>query len=541
MSVFSERIPLEVVIADPKLMKPLWDMLSVPQKVMVKALYGLPIEGEAERRAWAIFNRHCKEDELGFVTEWWEYPYEAKEYQELVALIGRRSGKSLISCFIALYEIIFGGHSKHVFEGQDFIIPYIATDLPTARVNMKVITLLARQVPLLKKQIVDEKPNFIKWRNNLTVQIEPPRVKTGRGWAMPLVIMDEVGFWPTAEEAADQDVEVQRALIPATLQFPHRKMLIISSPYTETGILWEYARAGTDGKKLAMDDDTKAQFQGSLVLQASTASMDNPRLAPILKKELEKEFARDPEGFVREYKAQFVKSISSFIRGEFVDNCTEKGKKERTYREIIESGFVPSPVAVMDPAFRHDSFAFSIFHNDHKGTVVQDLLKVWTPNKKLGLVLDPETIMEEIASYLRAWNISIVYSDQYQLEALQQIGQKKGFTVLKNDFTTTSKAKMYGSLENLLRMGKISLLDHNVTYQQLTRLSKKLTAQNRVQIEAPPGEFDDVASVTAMGAFLAIQLYPTAVPPQKREKTLFEEGLECIARKRQMALKEEWD
>lgn len=537
--MFKERLPLEMVISDPKLMKKLWDALSAPQQVIIKALYGLPLSSAAEHKAWAVLNGNCKIDPLGFVTEWWEYPYEPKEYEELVALIGRRSGKSYITCFIALYEIIFGGHSQYVKEGQDFIIPYIAQDLPTARVNMKMIKLLASEVPLLKAQIADDKPNFTKFKNGLTVQIEPPRVKTGRGWAMPLVIMDEVGFWPTAEEAADQDVEVQRSVRPSTFQFPHRKMLIISSPYTETGILWEYHRAGTEGKNLADDDIEKAQFEGTLVLQCSTAAMENPMTVKYARKMLTKEQAADPEGFVREYLAKFVKSVSSFILGEHVDNCTSKGIKERTLQMALKMGDRPAPVAVMDPAFRNDSFAFAIFHNDRKGKVVMDTLRVWTPNKKLGIIIDPDAVMREIGEILKKWNLKIVYSDQYQLEALQQIAMRLGYNVIQYDFTTKSKARMYGSLNNMLRTGMVDLLDHHIIYQQLTRLIKKKTTLGTMQISAPPDEHDDVASVIAMGVEIAVQLRPTPILEPKKERTLFEEGLECIRRKKVAAMSED--
>jgi hypothetical protein len=536
---FKERLPIEAVIAHPKLMKKLWDDLSVSQQVIVKSLYGLPLEGNGEKRAWAVLNDHCELDYLGFVTKWWECPYERREYNELVALIGRRSGKSYLTCFIALYEIIFGGHSQYVKPGQEFIIPYIAQDLPTARVNMRLIEILAREVPALAAHIVDSKPNFIKFRNGLTVQIEPPRVKTGRGWAMPMLILDEVGFWPTAEDAADPDVEVLRAVRPSTLQFPHKKILIISSPYTETGILWKYAKAGTLGRYLSKDDESKAQFAQTIVLRSSTAAMENPVIQD-MRTMLAIEQAADPDGYVREYNARFVKSVSSFIIGEHVDNCTDKGVKERTMESILRSGDRPAFVAVMDPAFKHDSFAFSIFHNDRNGVVVQDVLKVWTPSKKDNIVIDPLAVMMEIKDELKKWNLTLVYSDQYQIESLNQIAQRLGFAVIQYNLTNKSKSSMYGSLNGMLKNKSIKLLDHSIIYQQLTRLQKKLTAQGVAHINAPPGEHDDVATVIAAGANHAVQLRPTKLPDAPKEPSLFQQGLDVIRRKKVAAMEDRW-
>ena len=126
----------------------------------------------------------------------------------------------------------------------------------------------------------------------------------------------------------------------------------------------------------------------------------------------------------------------------------------------------------------------------------------------------------------------------YQLEALQQLAQQHQFSIIGHDFTGKSKAKMYGSLIQLLRTNKIKLLDHVVIYQQLTQLQKKLNAMGGVAISAPNGKHDDVASVVALGATVALQAYPV-VKPLVKQKTLFDEGVECI-RRRATASEEAW-
>jgi len=134
------------------------------------------------------------------------------------------------------------------------------------------------------------------------------------------------------------------------------------------------------------------------------------------------------------------------------------------------------------------------------------------------------------------WKLTYVVSDQYQLEALQQLAQQHQFSIIGHDFTGKSKAKMYGSLIQLLRTNKIKLLDHVVIYQQLTQLQKKLNAMGGVAISAPNGKHDDVASVVALGATVALQAYPVAIVKQK---TLFDEGVDCI-RRRAAASEEAW-
>ena len=55
-----------------------------------------------------------------------------------------------------------------------------------------------------------------------------------------------------------------------------------------------------------------------------------------------------------------------------------------------------------------------------------------------------------------------------------------------------------------------------------------------VQIAAPPGKHDDVASVIALATSVAVMQAPMRLPPQKHVN-LYEEGLDCIRRRQQEA------
>lgn len=529
-------IPFADVISDPMLMKPLWDRLSLPQQVCLKAFYGLPLDAaNGELAAWAVLQDSCTYDSLGYVTSVTLVPYSPQEYDTLVGILGRRSGKSSqITAFAVLYEIIFGGHLKDVMPGQDVVVPYIAQDLATAKANMIFIALMAQEVPLLNKQIVSASRDKIEFRNGIVVLAEPPAIKTGRGFAMPVVVGDEVGFWYRTADAANPDYEVQRAVSYAQSQFTRAKQFLISTPYTQEGLLWDYHCAGTNGAKAPVDE--RAEYDGCLVLQASTAAMMNPK---ITRKRLAKLQAEDPEAFVRESLARFVTAISGFIPSELVLKATDKGRAERSRAENENGTLLPNYVAAMDPAFRHDSFAFTIMHMDDKGNVVQDLLRTWVPNLKLGIKNDPAAIMAEIGQLVHQWNIGVVFSDQYQLESLQQLAQQHQFSIIGKDFTGSSKAKMYGSLLHLLRTDKLKLLDVPEQTSQLCMLQKKLNPMGHVRIAAPQGRHDDIASVVALGTSVAIQMSPN-VKPQVREKSLFELGVECIKRKSLEAQAEAW-
>jgi hypothetical protein len=540
MKPIAQRVSFNVVINDDKLMGKLWKKLSVPQQTILLAAYGLELPTKSHHAAWSILNGKFEMDELGYPTKIYNLDYSPSNYDTVVGLIGRRSGKSFVTCFAILYEVLFGGHLPKVEPGEEMVFPYIAQDLPTARRNMKMIGLLCQQVKTLSPALTKFGSDTLEFYDGLIkVQIEPPRVKTGRGWAMPVAIMDEVGFWSKLSDAADPDYEVQASVTPSQLQFaPNNKTFIISSPYTEEGILFEYWRGGTNGMKLADGDEDKDQFKGTLVMNAPTAAMQNPKFDPAAERRfLEKERAKDPEVFKREYLGQFVTSISGFLTQNDIISATDKGVKERKIEEIKKKGFRHHFVSAMDPAFRNDDFVYGIFHKEENGNIVQDLLRVWSPNKKLGIVLNPNEILQEIGKLNKEWGMTVTYSDQGQLESLAQLAIHHGFNIIGSDFTRKSKPKMFGSLKNLFRQKKIRLLDLPVVYSQLTKLQQKNTPSGGIQIFVPHPGHDDVADVIALGTECAIQLTPTkelvkpeptqwdlCIADMKRKKRLAEDG-----------------
>ena len=50
---------------------------------------------------------------------------------------------------------------------------------------------------------------------------------------------DEIAFWYTELESVNPDVEIQRAVEPGMGQFPGARQLLLSTPYTRNGLLWE--------------------------------------------------------------------------------------------------------------------------------------------------------------------------------------------------------------------------------------------------------------------------------------------------------------
>lgn len=534
-----ERIPFDEAIADAKLLKKHWDTLSLPQQVVLKAYNGLALSsdvrdhlGWSELDYWSMLQGSGVYDQLGFLTKVQQVPYEPKQYHTLVAILGRRSGKTdRITSTQMAYEVLLGGHVRFVEPGQEFKIYFVAQDIPTAAGHLNFVYNALRSSPLLFKEVEKFNQGVLSLKNGLTIEPAPPTIESPRGKAVPGWCGDEVGFWYTDNKAANPDFEVERAMEYSMLQFPDAFKFITSTPWTKEGMLWKYSLAGTEGALLP--PEARAEHQGVLVVHAPTAAMDNPRFrGPSGRARLARLQKRDPEAFERESLARFVDSISGFLKPEILRKAVDSGVTERARlpRPGHPEDGIPYYVCAMDPAFRHDNFAFTIMHHDRERGIVQDFFKEWVP--ETGSPLNPKVVLTEIKTKMDEFGLGLIYSDQYQLESLQQIALDMGFSIVGVDFTASSKAKIYGSFATLVNTGRMHLLDDASLYDQLVSLEKKRTPHGAIQIAGPPGKKDDAAAAAALCAHQCVWLLPAAVSQRPKPQTALEEGWAQIVRRR---------
>lgn len=530
-----ERIPFLEAITEPKLLKPYFDSLSKPQQVALKALYGLPLT-EEEIHYWSIFQESCIYDELGYVTEVYPVSYTPKEYQQAWLLIGRRSGKTArFLAPIMVYEAAIGGHQEYASPEQEIVCYLVAQKLEIAKSHFGFLREVIRSSPLIEKLLVSDLSEGMKFKNKVEIRPGSPSIRAQRGMAIPVVAMDEIGFWYTDPEAANPDVEVVRALSWAQMQFPHRKRFGTTTPWGKEGLAWKYYQAGTEGWKLK-DDKTAnlTEFKHVLVLHSTTAASGNPLVDRAF---LEQERASDPLSYERESLARFVDSISGFLSPALLRDAVEVGIAERA---ALPRPGKPDPIPVyvgaIDPAFRKDSFAFTIVHHDDEKGLVQDYVEEFKPLP--GAPLDPLTVLDSILPTLQRFRVQVVYTDQYQFESLNQLAMQKGIYLENVDFTGRSKAKILGSLQQLLNTKRIKLLDPKVNkhaaaqMEQLKSLEMRTGAGGNVQIAAPQGKHDDLAMVLALACFKAVWQLATPAPEKEKEPSHVEKGLATIRKRR---------
>ena len=419
------------------------DTISPTQEAAIRILYGLPLKGEllelAERcagKSWTL----------------------GKEYGEAAFICGRRSGKSdKLAANVAIYEAFFRDHK--LSPGETGVVLLLAQNMRQAKVVKGYIEGKIEKSPVLHRHVVARRAYELELDNGITIAIHPSSFRSIRGLSVVSCICDEIAFWWTEDNYANPDAEVIRAIRPAMATFPYGKLLLVSSPYTMSGVLWDA------WQKRGKDKET-------LVWHASTVLM-NPT---VTERFLAKEKERDLENFRREYLAEFTEAISSFLSAESIQQCVIEGRIE-----LLPDRKNFHYIAAIDAAYKGDQFTVCIAHNDNvKEKVVVDHLDGWQGSRKHPLKLPG--VMLEIRSLADRYGFDRVHGDQFGSEPLKDIFKRYGLSYKERTFTSQSKADIYATLRTLITDGRIELLDHKSSLKELRGLELELLPGGAVRI-----------------------------------------------------------
>ena len=478
-----------------------------PQQALVKAVYGLPLD-EEELVVWSALNGEGIYDDLGYLQQVRStFAYQpGEEFEDISLILGRRFAKTSISSFIIAYEALCGGHQEYLGRSsrQVPIFLQVAQDVATAKANLRQHILSALESsPIGRTELGDVQKSVtaesIRLKHSL-ILVGAPSIKGLRGQAVAVTAMDEVGYWPKDVEAAAPDVEIERAIIPAMVQFPFRKRIKTSSPAAKEGILWRDYELGTYGHRVG----GRPEHRRLMVLRGPTAVSLNPT---VTRADLAKERAKDELAFRREFLAEFQDSTTGFLNPDLLRQAIDKGITRRP----PVAGILYT--ATIDPGFRRDAFVLSIGHTEG-GNFLLDLVESWrgTPTAPLS----PTIIMAYVAGRCAEYGVRLVYSDQYHLESLQELAEQHRLTLSPSPLTAQLKKKMWGDFILLLQQHRLRLLDHHDLLDECLKLERTLSAHGVVHIG---GTRDDHAMAVALCLHHALPLgealhAPPASPSQ---------------------------
>ena len=223
--------------------------------------------------------------------------------QELVAVFGRRGGKSLALATFATW-ISTCVDWKPVLGLAKGTALLVSRDQKIASIILDYIERILSGSPLLRKLIRNRVQNIIELKNDIVIEVSACNSFTLRGPTLITACADEVAFWYTDENNANPDSEVFAAIKPALLS-TGGPLLLASSAYARYGELYDTWKR----------DYGPAGDPRILVGHGSSRDV-NPSLSQA---EIDRYIASDPVRNRAEYLSEFRDDTSGFIGRDIVE------------------------------------------------------------------------------------------------------------------------------------------------------------------------------------------------------------------------------
>lgn len=418
--------------------------------VFLKATYGLPLDAWEQER----FHKHTGRS-----------VYDPPEggYPEVVCIVGRQSGKTRAASTIAAFEAVIAEREP---DRSELYAVLCAQD---HRAALRALFGYARapfeNVPVLQRSVADVKADSLRLKSGVTVAAYPCRPAAVRGLRAKVAVVDELAFF-TATDGRPQDVEMLRALRPA-LATTRGKLVILSSPYAQTGALWELHR-----RHFGRDDSP------TLIWQASAPEM-NPSLPADY---LERMKQDDPEAYRSEVLGEFRTGTSTFFDSEALEACVISDRRELPPVDGLHyAGFT-------DPSGgSRDAFTLAIAHTEGERFVL-DAVRAWKPP------FNPSGVVGEAASALKAYRIDEVVGDAYAGEWPREAFRSEGIAYRRAE---RDRSQLYLEFLPRVNAAVVELLDDSRLLRELRGLERRRGSAGRDRIDHRPGQHDDVANAVA--------------------------------------------
>lgn len=421
-----------------------------PWLAFLRAVYGLPLDADDLE----MFKRH---------TGRTMYDPPLGGFPEVCCIVGRQSGKTRVAATIAAYEAVLAEQEP---DRTELYAVLVAQD---HRAALRTLFGYARapfeNVPVLQRSVAEMKADALRLRSGVTLAAYPCRPAAVRGLRAKVAVVDELAFF-TATDGRPQDVEMLRALRPA-LATTGGKLVVLSSPYAQTGALWELSR-----RHHGRDDSAV------LVWQASAPDM-NPTLPADY---LERMREDDPEAYRSEVLGEFRAGVSTFFDAAAVEACVVAERRELPSREGVRYR------AFVDPSGgSRDAFTAAVAHREGERVVV-DCVRAWVAP------FNPAGVVEECAALLKGYRVSTVVGDRYAGEWPREQFRARG---VKYAVATLDRSGLYLELLPRVNAGTIELPDDAKLLRELRGLERRRGTAGRDRVDHRPGEHDDRANAVA--------------------------------------------
>lgn len=507
-------------------------MLSPVQEVILRLFYGLPLDTEYEcvkvpddtgSKIIATFTQY---DFIQYLIDEGKTNIKKIEpghaYKELILCLGRRSGKSVLSSIISIYEtykLVKMGNPQAHFKfpsGQQISVTLVSTTEEQSQTMFDMVRTRGSDCTYLKDRILhttqayfdiltDDDREKNRPKGSVKLQSGGSSSAALRGSNNIVVIFDEAAFFQDGDGRSSGG-EVYKALTPSILTFGSEgKILLLSSPNGKSGLFYNKYKESFD------DTDRILMFQ-------LYSALANPLVDSSF---LRSEKRRDRKSFDCEYGANFLDTLSAWIddsssfekciNHERTTNLT-KGKQGIEYYWGIDIGL------------KNDGTAIAICHRDRENEkIIVDYADVWFSassdiwestnkiykehsNKKLSgySILPMEQIVQIIKELAENFPPSDGWFDQFNGQALFEMLRNEGFSQFRMVSVSNGiNMQTFQTMKNLYTSELIEIPNLELLITELYTLEETRGSSGFV-VEAPQRQgFHDDISVALMRSVYA--------------------------------------
>jgi hypothetical protein len=400
--------------------------------------------------------------------------------KELVAACARRTGKDSVASAIATRTAATFDQQDRLRPGERAQIFCLACDREQADIILGYIKSYFERIPALKAMVERETRDGLQLNNQVAIVVATNSYKSIRGRAVLLAILDEAAFF-ASDTSASPDTELYAALRPGMLTLPTSRIIIISSPFKKSGLLWERYR-----KFFGTNDPN------TLVIQANVRQL-NPT---ITEQQIEAETLEDPAKAVSELQGQFRDDIAAFMPIEMIEAAVDRNVMVRPPQKnvVYHCGVDPSGGVA-------DSFCAAISRADKDGSIVLDaLLEIKAP-------LDPVVACETVATLMKSYGLTHCTGDKYAAQFVVSAFAKHSIAYRHSE---RDRSKIYQDVLALFTSGRARLLDtpNNRLVVQYAGLTREVGSLGREKIDHGRGQKDDMANAASLSLVLAASTPP---------------------------------
>jgi hypothetical protein len=394
--------------------------------------------------------------------------YYASGKPNLLLLVGRRAGKSLLAAIVALYEAVVADFTGLLRQDEPRYVILVSVRQDNALAHLRTIKKLLSHKRELKRLIVGETRDSLTLANGVVIMCLPASARAVRGWAASTVLLDEACFFVDSDGNASADT-IYSALEPTLAQFGDKgRTIITTSPSGPTGLVYDLFTRVEAG-----------ELDGWHVVRKATREL-NPKIS---EKVIARAFARDAEAAATEYGAEWRQASEAFLSPAAIDRAIER----RPMAEKADPAHVYA--MAVDPAVMKDRYGFLIAHREGERLIVDYAHLLHPP-------IDPAAAEALLLDLARRFQPIVIRTDS---AALVQRLQLELPALRYEPFTRPRKLQWYGSLKEAANLDHLSLPDHKDLIAEL----RALRIRNGVDIGHPksgPTQHDDLADCLALVA-----------------------------------------